>query len=355
MIDWANLQPDKIKLLAKHFTSGRRGKKVEFVGIHYMAGNLTTEGCWNVWQTREASAHYCVEDDGTIGQTVYDRDTSWALGDFDANCRSINIEHASMADGAVTDQTLDAGAHLTAAICLAYDLGKPEWLVNVFPHCYFMATSCPGQLYKSQKDAYIARAQYWYDEMTKPAAPVKPSEPAKPPLPDALKQFTDLDSTAWYIGPLEKAVSAGYINGYGDGRIGPDDSLTRGQAVCIVANAADAVFDHPFDDVVASPYYYDAIAWAKSAGIVSGNDGEFRPNDHCTRAEFAAMLCNWQGGEAVGEPAGYSDWANVPDWAKNAVAWAIEHAVISGNAGHIRPNDPCTRAEGAAMLVNLLL
>ena len=349
MIDWTSLQPDKIKLLGKHFTSGRRGKSVEFVGIHYMAGNLSTEGCWQVWQTREASAHYCVEDDGTIGQTVYDRDTSWALGDFDANCRSINIEHASMTDGSVTEKTLDAGAHLVAAICLAYDLGRPQWLVNVFPHCHFMATSCPGQLYKAQKDSYISRAQYWYDEMT------KPSEPVKPPLPDALKQFSDLDSNAWYISPLEKAVSAGFINGYGDGRIGPDDTLTRGQAVCMVANAADAVFDHPFSDVTASPFYYDAVAWAKSFGIVSGSDGEFRPNDPCTRAEFAAMLANWKDGTAVGEPSGYTDWETVPDWAKNAVAWAIENAVISGNAGRIRPNDPCTRAEGAAMLVNLLL
>lgn len=174
MKNWEKCEADVNKILTKHFSKGRSGRKVEFIGIHYNAGNLTVEGCYSVWQTREASAHYQVEDDGRIGQLVWDRDTAWAMGDWDANCKSISIEHANKSDGTITEACLDNGAHLVAALCKSYGLGRPEWLKNVFPHKYFSATACPGQIYGSQKNDYIKRAQYWYDKMSG-KNPSKPS------------------------------------------------------------------------------------------------------------------------------------------------------------------------------------
>ncbi|NPD32265.1 N-acetylmuramoyl-L-alanine amidase, partial [Eggerthellaceae bacterium zg-997] len=38
--------------------------------IHHMAGNLSIDDCWRVWMGAEASAHYAVESDGTVGQLV---------------------------------------------------------------------------------------------------------------------------------------------------------------------------------------------------------------------------------------------------------------------------------------------
>lgn len=165
MKDWKTCDADVVKILNKHYTSGRGGHKVDKIIVHYNAGNLTVEGCYSVWQNREASAHYQVEDDGRIGQLVWDRDTAWHCGVFSQNQRSIGIEHANRADGTITEKCLDNGAHLVAALCHLYGLGRPEWLRNVFPHKYFKSTSCPGQIYGSQKDAYIKRAQKWYDEM----------------------------------------------------------------------------------------------------------------------------------------------------------------------------------------------
>lgn len=176
MKNWEKCEADVDLILGKHFSSGRSGRKVKFIGIHYEAGNLTAEQLFRVWQSRQASAHYCVEDGGRIGQLVWDRDTAWALGDWDANCKSINIEHANRADGTISEACLDNGAHLVAALCKSYGLGRPQWGVNVFPHKHFSATSCPGQIYGSQKDSYIKRAQYWYDKMCGGSAPAaKPS------------------------------------------------------------------------------------------------------------------------------------------------------------------------------------
>ncbi len=172
-MDYRNLKADVELYISKHYTPGRRGRRIEFVGIHHTAAvGLTVRGCYNVWQARPASAHYLVQTDGVIGQLVHDADTAWALGDFDANCRSINIEHADSRSGpwTVSESCLDSGAHLVAALCLAYGLGRPVWGRNVRPHNQFMATACPGELAGSQREAYIARAQHYYDLMAAGAA-----------------------------------------------------------------------------------------------------------------------------------------------------------------------------------------
>ncbi len=167
-MDFRNLRADVELYISRHFTPCRCGRRIEFVGIHHTAAvGLTVRGCYGVWQARPASAHYLVQSDGVIGQLVHDGDTAWALGDFDANCRSINIEHAD--NGAnpwtVSEACLDSGAHLVAALCHAYGLGRPVWGRNVRPHKAFAATACPGELAGSQRDAYMARAQHYYDLM----------------------------------------------------------------------------------------------------------------------------------------------------------------------------------------------
>lgn len=181
-MDFEGLHADKDMILTKHFTKGRGGKKINKIVIHYNAANLTIEGCYSVWQNREASAHYQVEEGGRIGQLVHDWDTAWHAGNFAVNQTSIGIEHANRPDGTVSAKCLEAGAHLVAALCKFYGLGKPQWGVNVFPHKSFSATACPGQLYGSQKDAYIQRAQEWYSAMTdgKPVPKPQPPKPSQP-------------------------------------------------------------------------------------------------------------------------------------------------------------------------------
>lgn len=167
-MDWNNCIADKTRLLTKHYNSGRSGASIQYIVVHHNAGvNLTVDDCWNIWQNRQASAHYQVQSDGLIGQLVNDGDTAWHAGDWNANCRSIGIEHANNCAGpwTISDQALESGAHLVAALCKLYGLGRPTWLGNVFPHKYFQATQCPGEIAGSQNAQYMARAQAWYDAM----------------------------------------------------------------------------------------------------------------------------------------------------------------------------------------------
>lgn len=352
MRDYVALEADKTLILDRHFTEGRMlggaQQRVEFVGVHYMAANGSLEGCVATWRTRQASAHYCVESDGTDGQAAWDRDTAWALEDFAANTRSINVEHANLADGTITEACLDSGAHLVAAVCRAYGLGRAAWLVNVFPHRHFMATLCPGEIYGSQRDACIRRAQYRYDVMEDA---VEEDESETTP-PAALRGYTDLDADAWYIRAVERAVRQGWMGGYGDGRFGPDDACTRAQAVCCIANAARvdlAGYLEPFADVEAQPWYLAAVAWVADGGVVDTAQERFRPDDTCTRAELAVMLYNWM---RAPDAEVLDDYERAPAWAHGALDWAVGFGVMG--AGGIRPLDPCTRAEATAMLSNLL-
>lgn len=182
-MDWKNLQPDVYMRVAAGFTNGRP-YGISGVTVHHMAGNLTLEQCKAALDSNGTGAHYGVAG-GRVAQFVDDYNRAWACGDGigtgGGNDRTISIEHANdRADPwTVSEDTLDTGAHLTAAICVYYKLGRPGWGKNVWPHRHWSATACPGELYGSQKDAYIARAQAWYDSMVNGAAePEKTSQGA---------------------------------------------------------------------------------------------------------------------------------------------------------------------------------
>ena len=180
-MDWTNVTADVNKILPTHFTPGREGRKIDRIILHHNAGNLSIDQIYNVWIDREASAHYQVDVNGTIGQLVWDSDTAWHSGDWDTNLRSIGIEHANNAVGEgkwdISDATLEAGAHLVAALCRVYHLGRPAMNRNVFLHSQVSPTYCPGPLRDRHLNRYMARAGEYYDQMTGAAPqPVAPDQ-----------------------------------------------------------------------------------------------------------------------------------------------------------------------------------
>lgn len=174
-MDWENLEADVTKLLPPggHWTPGRGGNVIKYIVRHHNAGILTTEDCWRLWQDREASAHYQVENSGRIGQLVNDWDTAWHAANQLRNQQSIAIEHANAGgpnqDWPINDRVLDQGAHLAAALCKAYGLGRPEFGKNIRDHKETGQTSCPYHLANGGKyhKKWMDRAVYWYDQMTR--------------------------------------------------------------------------------------------------------------------------------------------------------------------------------------------
>lgn len=211
-MDWLNLNADENRIMGKHFTPGRAGRKINKVVVHYNYGDLSVKGIWDVWQTRRASAHYQVDRDGRIGQLVWGRHTAWHAGNGEANRTSIGVEHAngSRGDltGPLTEACLDNGAHLVAALCKFYGLGRPEWRKNVFPHQAFTSTSCPGPLVASQHAAYVARMQFWYDTMTEAVTP-KP-KPAPKPAPKPKQVVLRRGSKGASVRTLQRGLNGAF-------------------------------------------------------------------------------------------------------------------------------------------------
>lgn len=166
-------------------------------------------------------------------------------------------------------------------------------------------------------------------------------------LPPALKRFRDLWPGQWYIESVNEAVEQGIMRGSAVDWFGVDNGLTRAEAVSVIANKMLAdVPPLPFDDI--APWFAANVMWAVEKGIVSGDNRMMRPDDVCTREEFATMLWN-----AAGKPRGPEEAIEgVSEWAMPAVAWAVSHNVM-GHGGNIDPQGVCTRGMAAAMVVRV--
>lgn len=176
-----------------------------------------------------------------------------------------------------------------------------------------------------------------------------------------IAKFTDADAAAWYHDGVHYCIENGLMNGYGNRLFGPNDTLTRGMLAQILYNEAGrpAVSGNsPFDDVNSSVWYADAVTWAAAKGIVEGyGNGKFGPKDAITREQIAAILwrCAQVGGEdvSVGENTNilsYQDFAEISEWAIPALQWTTGSGLMTGKGnGILDPASQATRAETAAM------
>ena len=180
--------------------------------------------------------------------------------------------------------------------------------------------------------------------------------------------FTDVAGE----GPAQDAVRYvayfGIMEGVGEGRFDPDALLTRAQTAALLQRMVSDASDtngavktgQSFPDVAADAWYADAVAWAAQSGIITGNaDGTFAPDRRVTRTELAVLL--WReaallGGAPAssGDLSAYRDGAQVPSYAREAVAWALETGVYDALvADTIYPDLPVSREQFAQAAVAL--
>ena len=172
--------------------------------------------------------------------------------------------------------------------------------------------------------------------------------------------FTDVSTNAWYYDAVKYTNSQKIMSGYGNGKFGPEDKLTRGMVVTMLHTMAGSPYvtgQSKFSDVKnTNAYYYNAIKWAANNGIVSGyGNGKFGPEDKVTREQFAVMLNNYcvyrnKYKKLNGNLNQFKDSAKISSYAKNALNWATGAGVITGNNGNINPKGTTTRAEAASMI-----
>ena len=184
------------------------------------------------------------------------------------------------------------------------------------------------------------------------------------PAAIAAPAFNDVDTSTWYADAVEWAYNEGLMNGTDKNAFSPDTTTTRGMIVTVLwrMEGEPAAAGIQFNDVDKDAYYAKAVLWAAANKIVEGyGDGRFGPNDQITREQLATILFRYAQHKgydvSVGENTNilsYDDAFTVSSWAIPAMQWACGAGLIKGiaqgSAMNLDPQGKATRAQVAVIL-----
>lgn len=173
-------------------------------------------------------------------------------------------------------------------------------------------------------------------------------------------KFNDVSANDWFASAVDYVTGKGMMNGTADNTFSPKANTTRGMVVTVLYRLENqpSTSAASFTDVASGAYYANAVAWANANGIVSGyGSGKFGPNDKVTREQLAAILYRYaqykkydvSGAKSLD---GYTDAQSVSSYAVPALQWANAAGIVTGKSGSkLDPKGNATRAEVAAMLM----
>jgi hypothetical protein len=198
---------------------------------------------------------------------------------------------------------------------------------------------------------------------------------AQPPavpsgMPDAgekpfVNPFSDVTEDDWFYNDIAYVYANNIMLGTSGNTFSPGMKVQRGMLVTMLSRIADidlsGYSQSSFDDVEQGNYYTSAVEWARDAGLVKGiGNNKFAPEEYISRQDLAVILNNfadYMGWElpVTRQYTGFNDDMNMAGYARTAVERLYNGLIISGKPGNIfDPENPATRAEGAALLHRFL-
>lgn len=175
--------------------------------------------------------------------------------------------------------------------------------------------------------------------------------------------FKDVSENDWYYESVIKINKRGLMLGTDAENFSPKKNTSRSMIVTILyrLEKSPKVKENKFTDVQPGSWYADPVSWAADKGIVKGyGNGKFGPNDDITREQFITILYNYasyKGHNTLNKAKleKYADYGQISNWAKDAMAWGVGIGVITGKTGTtLNSKDTASRAEVATMLIRFL-
>ena len=119
--------------------------------------------------------------------------------------------------------------------------------------------------------------------------------------------FSDVSPDAWYADAVSWCRENGIMGGTSETAFSPNSPMTRAMLATVLHRAAgepEAGRTTPFSDVSPDTWYTEAVAWAADQGLVTGyGNGRFGTDDPITREQLATILWRYAGSpEAAGCP-----------------------------------------------------
>lgn len=179
----------------------------------------------------------------------------------------------------------------------------------------------------------------------------------------SVQNFSDVASGQWYYTAVDYAINEGLFSGTSSSTFSPNAPMTRGMFVKVLGNQAGVdPAEYPsssFSDVRPGAWYAPCVEWAVRNEIVNGTgNGRFSPDQSVTREQMAVVLYNYarfNGCDTmarVGAMLKFVDECRVSSYAYHAMEWAVTHNLLSGNGGRLDPQGTATRAQVAQIFYN---
>ncbi|MDT0125485.1 S-layer homology domain-containing protein [Paenibacillus sp. RRE4] len=179
--------------------------------------------------------------------------------------------------------------------------------------------------------------------------------------------FADVN-THWAKEAVNDMGSRMIVNGVTDSTFNPNNNITRAEFAAIIVRALGlpaGAGNTSFSDVRSDAWYSGAVETAVSYKLINGfEDGTFRPQNTITREQAMSIVAKAMSltGLAERNPvsdttsalAHFADYSQISGWAKDNLALTVRAKLINGRNANIDAKANMTRAEVAVLVERLL-
>ncbi|HAN10769.1 MAG TPA: hypothetical protein DCP90_09200 [Clostridiales bacterium] len=172
------------------------------------------------------------------------------------------------------------------------------------------------------------------------------------------KSYSDL-SNHWAKEYITRLSDYELLGGYEDGTVRPDKFITRAEFTKVMNKIFGYIelSEQGFADISEKDWYYTDILKAKQAGYLKGyDDNTVKPNNLITREQAATIIARAFKLQAIGdETSKISDNLEISAFAKDAISELVRQKILSGyEDGTIRPLKNITRAETSKIVSQII-
>ena len=106
--------------------------------------------------------------------------------------------------------------------------------------------------------------------------------------------FSDVNEADWYYDAVVSLAEKGILNGYEDGTFRPNEQITRAEFAAMLSQFiyGDSISDRTgYSDITDQDWFYEPVMKLANSGFLTGyEDQTMHPNDVVTRAEAVTIL-----------------------------------------------------------------
>ncbi len=161
----------------------------------------------------------------------------------------------------------------------------------------------------------------------------------------------------WANKQITEWVNKGLAQGYNNGTFRPENTITRAEFITLLNRAIGLIElgEVGFVDVLEENWFHHEVGKAIKSGYISGyQDNTMRPNNHISRQEVAVILSRLMKLDASNienVSNKFADKNSIPGWSRSAINSVVSNGLMDGYPDQTyRPDRFITRAEAVVVL-----